>query len=199
MRKSIIVAASQNGVISKDGELPWHLPGDLKRFKALTMGHTLIMGRKTYESLPAKVRPLPGRTTIALKRWLPDGPLQQLPKHTDNLKWMHAIDTAFAFAEMRGEDEIFVCGGGEVYREALPLVDRVYLTVVERDFEGDTFFPFVGRERVGALTYAWPVTQSAGGAEWQNVTTLHVNNENGTRSADSAELPYRFEIWDRVR
>lgn len=191
MRKSIIVAAAQNGVIGKDGKLPWHLPGDLRRFKELTMGHTLIMGRKTFESLPSKVRPLPGRTTIVLTR----GPIQLV--QLNNLDHAGSLDQAFAVAaqyeseqrlynEDGLEEEIFVCGGGKVYEEALPLVDRVYLTVVERDFEGDTFFNFVtltSNREIG--TYAYPGDR----AEWRLVAI----------ELGSGDLPHVFEIWDRTR
>lgn len=177
MRKSIIVAASQNGVIGKDNQLPWRLPGDLRRFKALTLGHTLIMGRKTYESLPPKMRPLPGRTTIMISREATPSTL------SSGLVVENSLDRALRLAGLfedsnhsvdKLEPEVFVCGGGEVYKEALPLVDRVYLTVVERDFEGDTYFPFVD----------W----RSGGA-W-----VHDGCERG-----EGELPHRFEIWDRVR
>jgi dihydrofolate reductase len=179
MRKSIIVAASHNGVIGSDGQLPWRLPSDLKRFKELTMGHTLIMGRKTFESLPPKLRPLPGRRTIGLTR--------QLSRFEgQNPLWAASLTSALILAmsaenEARGKDgqiaEVFICGGGEVYREALPLVDRVYLTVIERDFEGDTYF-------AASRVEPWWT-----GAEWSLA-----RSERG-----EGELPHRFEIWDRVR
>lgn len=182
MRKSIIVAAAQNGVIGANGKLPWHLPGDLRRFKELTMGHTLIMGRKTYESLPPKVRPLPGRVTTVLSRnkqhyFEPTG-------HAD-LRWSTSIELALGWG-LEGETEVFICGGGEVYREALPLVDRVYLTVVERDFEGDTEFDFpLGDSRRAVGDH----TRDCHGDRWRFLL-----NERG-----EGELPHRFEIWDRVR
>lgn len=193
MRKSIIVAAAQNGVIGKDGKLPWHLPDDLRRFKELTMGHTLIMGRKTFESLPPKVRPLPGRTTIVLSRGDREAELA--------LERMGAIvysslesafymagqfedhrDQVIDIAEPLSEDEVFICGGGEVYKEALPLVDRVYLTVVERDFDGDTEFAF------GALEHLIEEKVIVD-AIWKKIAS-----ERG-----EGDLPHRFEIWDRVR
>jgi dihydrofolate reductase len=197
MRKSIIVAASQNGVIGKDGQLPWHLPGDLKRFKELTMGHTLIMGRKTYESLPPKLRPLPGRTTIRLSRTVDlldeEACLKQhedearLENTSPGLLCMRSLAQALQFAaSQRGETEVFICGGGEVYREALPLVDRVYLTVVERDFEGDTSIeiPFWSKKEI-EIDYL----VGFAGATWRLVQLERVDGE----------LPHRFEIWDRVR
>jgi dihydrofolate reductase len=178
MRKSIIVAASQNGVIGVNGKLPWHLPGDLKRFKELTMGHTLIMGRKTYESLPPKMRPLPGRKTVVVTR----SSVGKFNFVADTLGG--AIESALRIETVeRGGDynepsaEIFICGGGEVYREALPLVDRVYLTVVERDFEGDTYF-------AASRVEPWWT-----GANWKQHNIVECGD---------GDLPHRFEIWDRV-
>lgn len=189
MRKSIIVAASHNGVIGKDGKLPWRLPDDLKRFKALTMGHTLIMGRKTYESLPPKMRPLPGRTTITLTRgnskWAPI----ETEEDTARRAFVHlaaSLNEAFEAAEFSNENEVFVCGGGEVYREALPLADRVYLTVVERDFEGDTrvSIPFWSAKEI-EIDYL----VGFAGATWRLTGLERVGGD----------LPHRFELWDRVR
>ncbi|HET6960615.1 MAG TPA: dihydrofolate reductase [Vicinamibacterales bacterium] len=178
MRKSIIVAASRNGVIGKDGQLPWRLPGDLKRFKELTMGHTLIMGRKTFSSLPPKVCPLPGRRTIVLTRFA-----ATMLAEVDT---EHSLGEAITLALMNvNETEVFICGGGEVYKEALPLVDRVYLTVVERDFEGDTRFDFLD-----SLGYYMPGEKMySGGRRW-----LLTSSERG-----EGDLPHHFEIWDRAR
>lgn len=181
MRKSIIVAASQNGVIGAAGKLPWHLPGDLKRFKQLTMGHTLIMGRKTYESIG---RPLPGRTTVVLTRsgskyW----PIETEEDTARGARVYGTVSIEDAFLLAKEDSEVFICGGGEVYSQALPLVDRVYLTVVERDFEGDTEFDFIGLAHadleVGKLAYG-------------NRFRL-VSRERG-----EGDLPHRFEIWGRV-
>lgn len=191
MRKSIIVAASQNGVIGKDGQLPWRLPGDLKRFKQLTMGHALIMGRKTFESIG---RPLPGRTTIVMTRrearvWSePRQDLDQAPSWALAYAIAAHAEQERRFYEDDGlEHEVFVCGGGEIYREALPLVDRVYLTVVERDFEGDVNFFFY---KYDVNADHMTVRQRGGGHEHWQLTS---------RDRGDGELPHRFEIWDRVR
>jgi dihydrofolate reductase len=185
MRKSIIVAASQNGVIGANGKLPWHLPGDLKRFKELTMGHTLIMGRKTFESLPPKVRPLPGRTTIVIthKTWL---------EHAETAPCWRA-DSLEDALNLIGVEEVFICGGGEVYREALPLVDRVYRTVVERDFEGDTRFDFIP----GMQCFLTGYRDAVDGSVWQLVGDAGQGGLGAARG--EGDLPHRFEIWDRVR
>jgi dihydrofolate reductase len=127
MRLSAIVAMASNRSIGKDNALPWRLPADLKRFKQLTMGHTLIMGRKTYESIG---RPLPGRTTLVVTRqpdYAPEG-----------VQVAHSLEQALEQA--RG-DEVFIAGGADLYRQAMDRVQRLYLTRIERAYEGDTFFP----------------------------------------------------------
>jgi dihydrofolate reductase len=127
-RLSLIVAMARNRVIGRAGQLPWHLSADLKRFKALTMGHHIIMGRKTWESIG---RPLPGRVSIVVTRQ----PAYAAPG-------AHPVDSLSSALEMAQHDpEVFVIGGGEIYREALPLADRIYLTEVDAEFVGDTFFP----------------------------------------------------------
>lgn len=128
-RIAIVVAVSRNGVIGRDGGLPWHISSDLQRFKAITMGKPIIMGRKTWESLPRK--PLPGRQNIVItrqKNFVADG------------AWV-AADLHAAIALAGGADEICIIGGGDIYRQALPLTERLYLTEVDMDVEGDTHFP----------------------------------------------------------
>ncbi len=126
---SIIVAIASNGAIGKDNRLLWHIPGDLRRFKQLTTGHTILMGKKTWESLP--VRPLPNRTHVVLT----DQPGEQI----EGCITAYSVEDALAKCPEKGE--IFVIGGGSVYRQFLPLADRLYITRVHRDYEADTFFP----------------------------------------------------------
>ena len=127
-RLSLIVAMARNRVIGRDGKVPWHLSADLKRFKALTMGHHIIMGRKTWESIG---RPLPGRISVVVTRH----PAYAAPG-------AYPVDSLNSALKMAQHDtEVFVIGGGEIYREALPLADRIYLTEVDAEFAGDTFFP----------------------------------------------------------
>ena len=128
MKMAIIVAVSANGVIGRDNDLPWRLPADLARFKRLTMGHHLIMGRRTFASIG---RPLPGRTMVVLTRGRPDLPEGILPATS--------LDAALALCA--GDDLAFVAGGAAVFAESLPRADRVYLTRLHADFEGDVFFP----------------------------------------------------------
>jgi dihydrofolate reductase len=135
MKVSIIVAISENGVIGRDGGLPWRLSGDLRRFKELTMGHDMIMGRKTYESL---ARPLPGRTMIVLTRQ---------PGYSAAAGVLVARDLDEALALAAADDEVFVIGGAEVYRQALPLAERIYLTLVHTKIQGDPRFPDFDRNQ----------------------------------------------------
>ena len=127
-RVSLIAALGRNRVIGVDGRMPWHIPGDFAHFKATTMGHTLLMGRATFESIG---RPLPGRRTIVLTR---------------DPAWRHAeVETAHSLSEalaLAGPgDELFVAGGGQVYAEAMPFAQRMILTEVEQSPPGDTYFP----------------------------------------------------------
>ena len=124
---TLVVAIADNGVIGRHGAIPWRLPEDMKRFKALTLGHTVVMGRKTWDSLPPKNRPLPGRRNVVVTRdaaWRADG-AERMP-----------LDKALA-----GGD-VFVIGGTEIYCAALPLAHRIELTEVHGDLEGDAQFTF---------------------------------------------------------
>ncbi|WP_245633575.1 dihydrofolate reductase [Amycolatopsis jejuensis] len=127
----LIWAQSANGVIGRDGALPWHLPEDMKRFRSLTAGSTVLMGRRTWESLPPRFRPLPGRRNLVLSRTPQDG-VETFP------------DLAKALAAATGD--VWVMGGAAVYREALPFADRIEVTELREHFEGDVQAPEIGRE-----------------------------------------------------
>jgi dihydrofolate reductase len=127
-RLSIIVAMAKNRVIGNKGAIPWHLPNELKLFKSLTMGHHIIMGRKTYESIG---RLLPGRTTVIVTR--------QSNYRVAGAIIAHSLPDAVTACGK--DDEVFVIGGGELYRAALPIAKRIYLTIVETEPEGDTRMP----------------------------------------------------------
>ena len=131
MRLSLIVAMARNGVIGRAGGLPWKLSDDLKRFKVLTMGHTIVMGRKTFESLG---RVLPGRRMVVVSR-------QQLLQLPPDVQVVECLDESMRTAT--GDDEVFVIGGGEVFKLALPRAERMYVTWVEAEVAGDVFFPAV--------------------------------------------------------
>ena len=124
---SIIVATSENRAIGKNNQLLWHLPGDLKHFKDITSGHSLIMGRKTFDSVG---KPLPSRRNIVVTR-------QEII--ISGCEVVNSIDKALELC--KDEDEVFIGGGAEIYKQAMKLTDRIYLTIVHQDFEADTFFP----------------------------------------------------------
>ncbi|MBK6942003.1 MAG: dihydrofolate reductase [Planctomycetes bacterium] len=127
---TFIVAVARNGVIGKNGALPWHLPSDLERFKARTMGHPIVMGRKTYASIG---KPLPGRTNIVITR--------AADFAAAGVVVARSPDEALAAAQVAaGNDECFVIGGAEIYRALLPHADRIELTRIDADVDGDTRF-----------------------------------------------------------
>jgi dihydrofolate reductase len=173
MRLSIIVAMDRNRVIGRGGTLPWRLSADLKRFKALTMGHHLIMGRKTYDSIG---RTLPGRTSIVISRdqeTLARRVSEGIAAVRDgDLIFTNSLESAVSLAAP--DPEVFIIGGAQIYELALPRANRLYVTHVEAEVEGDTFFP----------TYD--------PAEWQRVEETH-------HAADTRnEFPHRFCIYDRI-
>lgn len=125
---SVIVAVAQNGVIGCENRLIWHISEDLRRFKAITAGHPVIMGRKTWESLG---RPLPNRTNVVVTR-NPD-------YRAEGCTVVNSLDEAMAM--FGAQEEIFIIGGAEIYSQAMPVADKLYITVVHADYEGDTVFP----------------------------------------------------------
>ncbi|MDP2424590.1 MAG: dihydrofolate reductase [Bacteroidales bacterium] len=125
---SIIAAIATNGLIGKDNRLVWHLPADMRFFKQTTMGHALIMGRKTFESFG---KPLPGRTSIVITR-------QKKFRHPGVIV-THSFYQALNMVNTN--EEVFVIGGADIYRQALPLAHKLYLTIIHHTFDGDTFFP----------------------------------------------------------
>ena len=128
---ALIVAMSEDGTIGDKGRIPWHISDDLKRFKRLTMGHPIIMGRKTYESLG---KPLPGRTNIVLSR-------SASYRAAEGVLVFRELDAALSHCRQQGEGFVFIVGGGDVYRQALPLADKLFVTEVHQRVSGDTKFP----------------------------------------------------------
>ena len=158
-RLSLIVAMARNRVIGIDNTLPWHLPEDLKHFKDLTMGHHIIMGHKTYDSIG---RPLPGRTTVIVTRD---------PGYTmAGCLIAHSLDEAVKLSE--GDDEAFFVGGSSLYEQALPLADRLYITEIQADYEGDAHFPEFDR------------------AHWRETARERKTSANG--------LVHDFVVYDRA-
>lgn len=163
MRVSIIVAVAENGVIGRDNDLPWHLSEDLQRFKRLTMGHHLLMGRKTFESIG---RPLPGRRMIVISRGRPALPEEVL--------LASSLEEALEIAGKAGEEEAFIAGGSQIYRLALPLAHRLYLTRVHREYPGDARFPDLEES-------AWCLVE-----------------QDHHEESEANPLAYTFSILDRV-
>ena len=158
---AIIVAMSENSVIGRRGKLPWHITEDLQRFKRLTMGHHLVMGRKTFESIG---RPLPGRTSIVVTRGA--------ELTADGVLTAGDVDHAIRLAE--DDSHVFVIGGAQIYRLALPLADRMYVTRVFAELDGDAVFGPVNWE------------------QWQLV------EESKIMQSSSSDFAFRFQIFDRL-
>lgn len=166
MKVAIIVAAARNGVIGRDNQLPWRLPDDLKHFKAVTLGKPVIMGRKTHESIG---RALPGRLNIVISR-------SPRPSEDPAVRWVSSLEEglALAQAEQPDVDELMVMGGAEIYRQALAQTDRIYLTRIDLEVEGDAYFPELSPAE-------WTLTDKKAGApdapvphsflEYEKVTT----------------------------
>lgn len=148
----MIAAVAANGVIGKDNDLAWHLPDDMKYFQETTKGHHVIMGRKNYDSLPAKYKPLPNRTNIILTR--------QKNFEAENCVVFNEIKEALDFCKEKGEKETFIIGGSQIYEIGLEYADMLYLTEIGKSYEGDTYFPDYNKE------------------EWQEISRVHHEQDN---------------------
>lgn len=133
MKISLIAAVGKNNVIGTDGDLPWSLPKDMKFFSSTTRGHHVLMGRKNYESIPDKYRPLPGRPNLIVTR--------NTNYEAAGAAVFNTIDAAIAHAKQAGEEELFIIGGGEIYNQTLHLADKLYITEVDAEPTGDAHFP----------------------------------------------------------
>ncbi|BDG47414.1 MULTISPECIES: dihydrofolate reductase [Parageobacillus] len=138
---SHIFAMDQNRVIGKDNRLPWHLPADLAYFKKVTMGHAIMMGRKTFESIG---RPLPGRENVVVTR--------NRSFRAEGCTVLHSLEEVRQFAANR-DDEVFVIGGAELFQATLPVADRLYITKIEASFPGDTFYPAFDESQWQLVSY----------------------------------------------
>jgi dihydrofolate reductase len=136
VRISLVAAVARGGVIGRENAIPWQLPEDARRFRSLTMGHPVVMGRRTWDSLPERFRPLPGRRNVVVTRngaW-----------HAEGAERAGSLDEALRL--LAGEPRVFVIGGAELYAEALPRVDELVVTEIDAEVEGDVFFPTWDRE-----------------------------------------------------
>ena len=155
---SLIAAVARNGAIGKDNQLLWHLPEDMRYFREKTRGKPVIMGRRTWESLPDAFRPLPGRHNVVISR----NATFQAPGAT----LVGSLNEAIQLTEDTA-DEVFIIGGAELYRQALPAVQRLYLTEIASDFDGDVFFPPIQASDWTEISRS--AAQSASGLEFSFV------------------------------
>ncbi|MBM3178383.1 MAG: dihydrofolate reductase [Bacteroidetes bacterium] len=130
---SLIAAVSKNGVIGRQNTLPWHLPDDMKYFMRTTSGHPVIMGRRNFDSIPEKFRPLPNRTNIVITR--------QQDFKAPGCEVVHSPEAAMSVAGTSAQNEVFIIGGSEIYKSFMERADKLYLTEIDAAIEGDTFFP----------------------------------------------------------
>ncbi|MBS1765442.1 MAG: dihydrofolate reductase [Bacteroidetes bacterium] len=137
MRISLIAAMDQHRLIGANNGLPWHLPADMKYFKEKTIGHHILTGRKNYESIPEKYRPLPGRVNLIVTR--------QRNCEYPGARCFHSINEAIEQARSHGEKELFVIGGGELFTQMMSRADKMYLTFIHYTFRGDVYFPEIDR------------------------------------------------------
>ena len=133
MKISMIAAMGQNRVIGKDNDIPWHLPDDFQYFKKTTEGHYVLMGRKNYESLPPKFKPLPNRPNVVITR--------NESYDAPGTEVVNSLEGAIEIARKNNEEEVFIIGGGEIYKLGLAYADTIYLTEINGEFEGQTIFP----------------------------------------------------------
>lgn len=166
MHLTLIVAVAENGVIGREGQLPWHLSTDLRRFKRLTMGHPILMGRRTWESIG---RPLPGRASIVISRQADYQP------GFGDVHLATNLDEALACARNLkcDSDEAFIIGGARIYEMSLPRADRLLVTRVHADVEGDVWFPQV---------------------DWD---CWRLNSEERSEADDKNDYPHTFQVWQR--
>lgn len=141
---SLIAAVTENHVIGKDNDLPWHLPDDMKFFMETTKGHHVIMGRKNYDSLPAKFKPLPNRTNIVITR--------QKNFLAPGCVIVNSLETAIDIARSANEQEVFIIGGAEIFNQSIHLADRLYITEIKTTLEGDTYFPLIDKKEWKAIS-----------------------------------------------
>jgi dihydrofolate reductase len=164
MRVSLIAALSTNNVIGRDNDLPWRQSTDLKRLKALTMGHHMLMGRRTWDSVG---KPLPGRTIVVITR--------REDFAVPGITVVHSLEDAIRIAEQGNDDEAFIAGGAEIFAQSIHRADRMYLTRIHADLEGDTFFP-----------------------DFDDVSEWHLIDSEHLEADEKNEYPYSFLTYDRA-
>ena len=167
MTISLIAALTRNFVIGRDNDLPWHLPDDMKYFMQTTKGHHVIMGRKNYDSIPEKFRPLPNRTNIVVTR--------QQSLQAPHCTIVHSLAEAMDLARKAGETELFIIGGSAIYQLGMPFAQRLYLTEIDAELPGDTYFPIFDR------------------TNWKETSRKHHSVD------DRHSYAFDFVIYDRIK
>jgi dihydrofolate reductase len=165
MTISLIAALTRNHVIGRNNDLPWHLPDDMKYFMQTTKGHHVIMGRRNYDSIPEKFRPLPNRTNLVVTR--------QKDLRLPQCRVVNSLEEAVDVARTAGEQELFIIGGAAIYTLGMPLAHRLYLTEIDTELQGDTFFPDFNK------------------SEWTEVSRKHHPAD------DRHAFPFDFVIYNR--
>jgi dihydrofolate reductase len=163
---SLIAALSKNSVIGKNNDLPWHLPDDMKYFMQTTKAHHVIMGRKNYQSIPEKFRPLPNRTNIVVSR--------QQNFDAPNCMVVNSIEAALGIAQSNNEQEVFIIGGSEIYSQGLALATKLYLTEIQAEIEGDTYFPTFNK------------------SHWKEVSRVHHTTD------DRHKYAFDFVVYEKI-
>jgi dihydrofolate reductase len=163
---SLIAALSKNKVIGKNNDLPWHLPDDMKYFMQTTKAHHVIMGRKNYESIPEKFRPLPNRINIVVTR--------QPDFNAPNCQVVNSIEKALEIATAENPQEVFIIGGAEIYHQGFSVANKLYLTEIDADIEGDTFFPTFDKSK------------------WTEVSRVHHTTD------DRHKYPFDFVVYEKI-
>lgn len=163
---SLIAALTKNHIIGKDNRLPWHLPDDMKFFMQTTKGHVVLMGRKNYDSIPEKFRPLPNRTNIVITR--------QKDFRAPGCAIVHSLEDGIGLARLKREQELFVIGGSDIYRLAMPHANRLYLTEIDAELDGDTRFPTIDAQ------------------QWREVSRTHHPVD------DRHAFAFDFVVYDRL-
>lgn len=166
MTISLIAAVAENNVIGKNNDLPWHLPADMKYFKDTTMGHCVIMGRKNYDSIPIKYRPFEGRTNIIATR--------QKNFTADGCIVCNSMEEALKEVKKKNENEVFIIGGADIYRQTIEIADRLYITHIHHSFEGDAHFPKID-----------PV-------KWKLVSQKDVSAD------EKNKFPFSFHVYEKL-
>ncbi|MCS6818886.1 MAG: dihydrofolate reductase [Chitinophagales bacterium] len=169
MKISLVAAIGKNRELGAKGKLLWSLPDDMKRFRQITTGHHVLMGRKTFESIPPNFRPLKNRTNIVLTR---------NPNFTaQGCFIVSSLGEAIALASGNGEQELMVIGGGEIYKQALPLATTLYLTIVEQEFpEADTFFPAWNTSNYSIIEQEYHPSDSSHAYAFTFLTLIKINS-----------------------